>query len=80
MQLFSISLHVKDGLLQSTLMYHVLLHLHLLSPGKIGTQYFNSRAGGVCRTGRGVGRDRAPFIFPVPIPFTVAFNGTLRLD
>ena len=53
MQLFSISLHVKDGLLQSTLMYHVLLHLHLLSPGKIGTQYFNSRAGGVVGQGGG---------------------------
>ena len=35
MPLFLISLHVKDGSLLNTLMYHVLLHLHLLSPGNI---------------------------------------------
>ena len=34
MQLFSICLLVKDGSLQSTLMYHALLHLHLLLQGE----------------------------------------------
>ena len=34
MLLCLISLHVRDGLLLNTLMYHALLHLHLPSPGK----------------------------------------------
>ena len=36
MALFLTSLLVRVGSLLSTLMYHVLLHPHLLSPGKKG--------------------------------------------